>query len=135
MTEQFQITLSPKSRSFHLVTDEILRQIDLPEKGILNLFIQHTSAGLSINENCDPDVRLDLESIFNNMIPENMPYYKHIYEGSDDMPSHAKSIIVGPSLTIPVINKRLNIGVWQGIYLCEFRNHAGDRKIIATTIS
>ncbi|MDO5329337.1 MAG: secondary thiamine-phosphate synthase enzyme YjbQ [Coriobacteriia bacterium] len=133
MTEQYNISLNAKQRGFNLITNEI--NIPLPEKGILNLFIQHTSAGLAISENYDPDVQVDLENIFNHLVPENQPYYTHTIEGSDDMPSHAKSILVGPSLSIPIQNGKLALGTWQGIYLCEFRNHADPRKLIATIIS
>lgn len=108
--------------------------IELPQAGLLNLFIKHTSAALSINENADPDVRTDLESIFNRLVREREPYYCHTFEGYDDMPAHAKSIITGMSLTIPITGGRLNLGTWQGIYLCEFRNHGGPRRIVATII-
>ena len=107
----------------------------MPEKGLLHVFIQHTSAGLSINENADPSVRVDFEQIFNRLVPENQPYYTHTYEGSDDMPSHVKSSLVGSSVSIPITDYRLNLGTWQGIYLCEFRNHGGRRKLLATLIS
>ena len=106
----------------------------LPDKGMLNLLIKHTSAALALNENADPDVRRDLESIFDRLVPENAPYYLHTDEGPDDMPSHAKAVIVGSSLTIPITNGRLNLGTWQGVYLCEFRNYGGSRKIVATII-
>lgn len=106
----------------------------MPRTGILHLLIKHTSAALALNENADPDVRRDLAAIFDRMVPENAPYYLHTDEGSDDMPSHAKSVIVGSSLTIPVTEGRLNTGIWQGIYLCEFRNHGGSRRIVATII-
>ena len=108
--------------------------IKLPQAGLLNLFIKHTSAALSINENADPDVRTDLESIYNRLVREREPYYFHTFEGDDDMPAHAKSIITGMSLTIPITGGRLNLGTWQGIYLCEFRNHGGPRRIVATII-
>jgi secondary thiamine-phosphate synthase enzyme len=132
---QKEITLQPKSRGFHLITDELLRQIiELKSLniGTLHLFIKHTSASLTINENADPTVRNDLESHFNVLVPENAPYYQHTYEGSDDMPAHIKSTIIGTCQTIPVSNGALNLGIWQGIYLCEHRNHAGKRTIIAT---
>ena len=102
---------------------------------MLNLLIKHTSAALALNENADPNVRRDLNEIFNRLVPENAPYYIHTFEGADDMPAHAKSVLVGPSLTIPVTNGRLNLGTWQGIYLCEFRNHGGPRRVVATIIS
>ena len=135
MIEQIEIKLSPRKRGFHLITCEISSLLPtLPKKGLLNLFIKHTSCALAINENADPDVRLDLETIFNKIVPENAPYYMHTLEGSDDMPAHAKSVIVGTSLSIPITNGRLNLGTWQGIYLCEFRNYGGARRIVATII-
>ena len=135
MIEQIEIKLSPRKRGFHLITGEISSLLPtLPKKGLLNLFIKHTSCALAINENADPDVRLDLESIFNKIVPENAPYYMHTLEGSDDMPAHAKSVIVGTSLSIPITNGRLNLGTWQGIYFCEFRNYGGARRIVATII-
>lgn len=135
MVAQTEFSLKAKPRGFHLVTQEVLKSLQqLPETGMLNLFIKHTSAALSINENADPDVRTDMESIFNNMIKERQPYYEHVLEGDDDMPAHAKSVIVGPSITIPITNGKLNLGTWQGIYLCEFRNYGGARRIVATVI-
>lgn len=135
MVAQKEFTLAPRRRGFHLVTEEIMRNLPpLPETGILNLFIKHTSAALSINENADPDVQTDMETIFNHLVKEREPYYRHTCEGDDDMPAHAKSTLVGASLTIPVTNGRLNMGIWQGIYLCEFRNRGGGRKIVATVI-
>lgn len=135
MIQQTVFTLKPRSRGFHLVTDEILRMLPaLPQTGMLNLFIQHTSAALSINENADPDVRTDLEAIFNRIVKEREPYYEHTLEGDDDMPAHAKSSMVGVSLNIPITNGRLNMGTWQGIYLCEFRNRGGGRRIVATIL-
>ena len=132
---QKEIRLQPKSRGFHLITSEI--EAELPElkeisAGILKVFIKHTSAGLTINENADPTVREDFESHINKMVPENMPYYKHTYEGADDMPAHIKSSLMGSSVEIPVTNGRLNLGTWQGIYLGEFRNHGGARKLVLT---
>ena len=112
-----------------------MRQLSkLPQKGLLNLLIKHTSAALALNENADPDVRHDLRTIFDRLVPESAPHYLHTDEGSDDMPSHAKSVIVGSSLTLPITNGHLNLGTWQGIYLCEFRNYGGPRKIIATVV-
>ena len=135
MIEQIEIKLSSRSRGIHLITNELIRILPkLPNKGLLNLFVKHTSCALAINENADPDVRNDLETIFNKMVPENAPYYLHTLEGSDDMPAHAKSVLVGTSLSIPITNGRLNTGTWQGIYLCEFRNYGGARKIVATII-
>jgi len=132
---QKEIRLSPKSRGFHLVTREITRQ--LPELGALqvglaHIFIQHTSASLTLNENADPTVRVDMESHFNELAPENAPYYRHTYEGPDDMPAHIKAALLGSSLTIPISNGRLNLGTWQGIYLCEHRNHARGRRLVVT---
>jgi secondary thiamine-phosphate synthase enzyme len=135
MIQQTTFSLRARSRCFHLVTEEVLRQLPaLPQTGLLNLFIQHTSAALSINENADPDVRTDMESIFNHMVKEREPYYEHTFEGADDMPAHAKSSIIGPSLTIPISGGRLNLGTWQGIYLCEFRNYGGSRRVVATIL-
>ena len=136
MIKQKEITLSNYPRGYHLITNEIERVLsDLPETGLLHIFIKHTSAGLTINENADPSVRTDFETIFNNLVPENEPYYTHTMEGSDDMPAHIKSSIVGTSVLIPVKNGKLNIGTWQGIYLCEFRNHSGRRKLVLTVYS
>lgn len=104
----------------------------LPDVGLLNLFIKHTSAALTINENADPDVRVDMKSIFDRLVKEREPYYTHTFEGDDDMPAHAKASIIGPSVTIPIAHGRLNLGTWQGIYLCEFRDYGGARKIVAT---
>jgi len=132
---QKKINMQARCRGFHLVTAEIVQE--LPELrqlniGLLHLFIQHTSASLAINENADPDVRADMEAYFNHAVAENEPYYRHVLEGSDDMPAHLKTVILGGELTIPINNGRLQMGVWQGIYLCEHRNSAGNRKIIAT---
>lgn len=135
MIQQVEITLRPHVRGFHPVTEEIVRQLPpLPQTGLLNLFIQHTSAALSINENCDPDVRDDMEQIFNRLIRERESWYTHTLEGWDDMPAHAKSTMIGVSLSVPVTRGQLNLGTWQGIYLCEFRNHGGPRRIVATII-
>lgn len=135
MLEQIEIKLSPRKRGFHLITNELTSLLPkLPKKGLLNLFIKHTSCALSINENADPDVRLDLETVFNKMVPENAPYYMHTLEGSDDMPAHVKSVVVGTSLSIPITDGKLNLGTWQGIYLCEFRNYGGARRVVATII-
>ena len=133
MWQQVEFQLQPKRRGFHLVTGEVLRHLPaLPRVGLLHLFVKHTSAALSINENADPDVRSDLESIFNRMVKEREPYYLHTLEGDDDMPAHAKSVIVGPSIVVPVTEGKLNLGTWQGIYLCEFRDYGGARSIVAT---
>lgn len=132
---QKQITLDGKSRGFHLITREI--QSQLPELqdydvGLAHVFIQHTSASLALNENADPTVRADLEQHFNRMAPENAPYYRHTMEGSDDMPAHIKAVLLGPSVTLPVKSGRFNLGTWQGIYLCEHRNHGGRRRLVIT---
>lgn len=133
MIEQYEISLPAFSRGFHLITHEVIRGIgQLPAKGILHVFIKHTSAALSINENADPSVRVDFESVFNRLIPENEPYLTHTLEGPDDMPAHIKSALVGSSVSIPISNGKLNLGTWQGIYLCEFRNNGGNRKLVAT---
>lgn len=133
MIKQYNFDLKPYKRGFHLVTSEILRNIpNLPQQGILNLFIQHTSCAICINENADPTVRIDFESFFDRLVPEPSTYFKHTLEGIDDMPAHIKSSIIGQSLSIPVIDSYLALGTWQGIYLCEFRENAGSRSILAT---
>lgn len=134
MINQIEFRLSAKRRGCHLVTREILDNLPkpLPVAGLLNLFVQHTSCALSINENADPDVRSDMEKIINHIVKENEPYYSHVLEGADDMPAHAKSSLFGVSITIPITDGRLNLGIWQGIYLCEFRDHGGPRSIVAT---
>ncbi|MCR4835425.1 MAG: secondary thiamine-phosphate synthase enzyme YjbQ [Bacteroidaceae bacterium] len=135
MIQQIEITLKAMPRGFHLVTGEIMRQLPpLPRTGLINIFTQHTSCGLSINENCDPDVRADMETIFNRLVPEGRSDYQHTLEGLDDMPAHAKSVLSGVSLTIPITNGRLNLGTWQGIYFCEYRNYGGSRRLIVTII-
>jgi len=133
--EQKEIKLQSNERGFCLVTSQVLNQIPeiLDYKiGILQLFIKHTSASLAINENADPTVRMDLESHFNIIIPENAPYYRHTTEGADDMPAHIKSVIIGSSISIPISRGSLNLGTWQGIYLCEHRNHPSTRRVVAT---
>ena len=133
MITQTTFTLSAQRRGFHLITHEVLKHLPpLPKIGVLHLFITHTSAALSLNENADPDVQTDLGAIFDRLVREREPYYTHNCEGDDDMPAHAKSSLVGASLTIPITNGHLNMGVWQGIYLCEFRTHASGRHIVAT---
>ena len=132
---QKEINLKAKNRGFHLVTNEIISQ--LPEitdfrVGLANIFIQHTSASLTINENADPTVRDDFESYFNEIVAENKPYFKHTYEGPDDMPAHLKGSMMGFDINIPITSGQLNLGTWQGIYLCEHRNHGGSRRIIVT---
>lgn len=133
--QQAKFTLAAKPRGFHLITEDILKQ--LPEihnyqVGLLHLFLQHTSASLTINENADPTVRMDMESHFNQFVPERQPYYKHDYEGDDDMPAHIKSSTLGCQITIPISHGRLMLGTWQGVYLGEHRDHGGGRSIIAT---
>lgn len=135
MVTQTTFTLRPRGRGFHLVTDEVLAHLPaLPETGLLLLFIRHTSAGLTLNENADSDVQVDMGTIFDRLVPERQPYYRHTLEGDDDMPAHAKSTLVGASVTVPITGGRLNLGMWQGIYLCEFRNRASGRHIVATVI-
>ena len=135
MTDQTEITLKSRERGFHLITEEVENQLDLPEKGILQVFIKHTSAGLTINENADPSVRSDFNTFFNDFVPEDYPKFEHTMEGPDDMPAHIKSALVGTSVSIPISNHRLNLGTWQGIYLCEFRNRGGSRKVVVTVMS
>lgn len=132
---QKRIQVGAKPRGFHLVTREIVNQlpeIGRIETGLAHVFLQHTSASLAINENADADVRLDLESYFSRVVPENEPYFRHTLEGPDDMPAHIKAVMLGSSLTIPITDGQLALGIWQGVYLCEHRNHAGSRTIIVT---
>lgn len=132
---QQEFSLKARTRGFHLISDEIdqqLKSIEKIECGLLHLFIKHSSASLTINENADPTVRSDMEQHFNIIAPERAPYYQHTYEGDDDMPAHIKSSLLGASLSIPITNGRLNLGIWQGIYLGEHRDHAGSRTIVAT---
>ena len=134
MIQQTTFSLSAKRRGCHLITREVVEHLPqpLPQAGLLNLFVQHTSCALTINENADPDVRTDLSQIMDRLVREREPYYDHTMEGPDDMPAHAKSSLFGVSLTIPITDGRLALGTWQGIYLCEFRNHGGNRRIVAT---
>ena len=134
---QKELSIKSKGRGFHLITDEILGQIDEIrdiKAGIAHIFIKHTSASITLNENADPTVRSDMEKHFNKMVPENAPYYDHTTEGSDDMPAHIKSAILGSSVSVPVKNGDFNLGTWQGIYLCEHRNRGGSRRIVVTII-
>ncbi len=136
MVEQLEITLPEYKRGFHLITSFIEKHLPkLPEKGLLHVIVQHTSAGLTLNENADPSVRHDFEQFINKLVPENANYFSHTLEGSDDMPAHLKSSIFGQSITIPITDGRMNLGTWQGIYLCEFRNHGGRRTLVATIMS
>ncbi len=135
MWQQLEIILIARKRGFHLITDEVEKQlIDLTkiQHGILHLFIKHSSASLTINENADPTVRTDMEKHFNVIAPERAPYYQHIYEGDDDMPAHIKSSLLGSSITIPITKGHLNLGIWQGIYLGEHRDNGSSRTVIAT---
>jgi secondary thiamine-phosphate synthase enzyme len=135
MIQQVEFSLPSFERGYHLVTSEIERCLEnLPNVGMVNLLVKHTSAGLSLNENADPSVRWDFEAFMNKLIPENDPLFTHVMEGEDDMPAHLKSALIGASITIPVKNGRLNLGTWQGIYLCEFRNRGGARRVVATII-
>ncbi|HMQ87319.1 MAG TPA: secondary thiamine-phosphate synthase enzyme YjbQ [Flavilitoribacter sp.] len=130
---QKSFQLKPYPRGYHLITGEVYSYMhELPSRGLLHLFIQHTSAALAINENADPSVRKDFESVFNHIVPENMPFLTHTLEGPDDMPAHIKAAMIGSSVTIPITGSRFNLGTWQGIYLCEFRNNGGARQLVAT---
>lgn len=136
MVQQLEITLPVFKRGYHLVTDLIQQQLPpLPEKGLINILIQHTSAAISLNENADPSVRVDFETFMNKLVPENDRSFTHTLEGSDDMPAHLKSSLIGASINIPITNHRLNLGTWQGIYLCEFRNSGGRRRLVVTIMS
>lgn len=136
MVQQVNIKLPPFPRGFHLVTHLVEQQLpSLPSTGVLHLFIQHTSAGITINENADPTVRDDFNEFFNRLVQERQPWFRHNYEGDDDMPAHLKASLVGFNVTIPIINGALNLGTWQGIYLCEFRNRGGVRRIIASIVT
>ncbi|TNE51344.1 MAG: YjbQ family protein [Deltaproteobacteria bacterium] len=136
MVEQVRLRLPAFARGYHLITEHVERALpDLPEKGLLHVFIQHTSAGITINENADPSVRVDFETIMNRLVPEGLPEYTHTMEGLDDMPAHVKAALLGNSLTIPITNGRMNLGIWQGIYLCEFRNRASGRHLVLTVMS
>ena len=135
MTQQYELSLPPFPRGYHIITSLVIAKLkDLPMTGIMQVFIKHTSAGLSLNENADPSVRDDFESFMNKLVPEDDPVYSHIFEGSDDMPAHLKSSLIGSSVSIPIHKGRLNLGTWQGIYLCEFRDHGGSRKLVLTVI-
>lgn len=136
MIRHHDILLRPYSRGYHLVTHEVLSGIQsLPEEGIFHLFIKHTSAAICLNENADASVRIDFESIFNHLVPENLPFLEHTIEGPDDMPAHIKAALIGSSISVPIRGGRLDLGTWQGIYLCEFRNHGGSRRLVASIYS
>ena len=135
MVFQKEVTLPAFRRGYHLITRFILEQLpELPETGLLNILVKHTSAGITINENADPTVRSDFERFMNKMIPEGDPVYEHTDEGDDDMPAHLKSSVIGASINIPITRHRLNLGTWQGIYFCEFRNYGGPRKLVLTVL-
>lgn len=134
---QKEFSLKPRPRGFHIVTDEVLSnlpELSVIQAGLAHIFIKHTSVSLSINENEDPSVRTDMETHFNVMVPEDARYYEHTLEGPDDMTSHIKASIIGSGVTIPITKGRLNLGTWQGIYLCEHRNNGGSRKIVVTLV-
>lgn len=137
MIEQKEFSLAPMHRGCHLITGEIMRHLPraLPKAGLLNIFVMHTSCGLTINKNADLDVRTDMDKILDHLEPENQPYYDHTMMGVDDMPAHVKSSIMGVSLTIPISDGKLNLGTWQGVYLCEFRDYGGQRTIVLTIYS
>ena len=136
MTTHFEFQLPPMPRGYHIITGHIIQHLgELPQSGVLHVFIKHTSAGLTINENADPDVRVDFETFFNKIAPENMPGIVHTIEGPDDMPAHIKASLVGSNVCIPIIDGRLALGTWQGIFLCEFRNRGGGRKLVASIVS
>ena len=134
MIKQIEFRLPAMKRGCHLITSEIVRRLPqpLPECALVNIFVKHTSCALSVNENADPDVRVDLNAVLDRLPPENAPFYPHPFGGPDDMPAHAKSSLLGVSLTVPVSGGRLNLGTWQGIYLCEFRDYGGPRFIVIT---
>lgn len=136
MVELYEFSLGPFARGFHIVTDDVVRHLGkMPEAGVLHLFIKHTSAGLCINENYDSDVLDDFSTFYDRLVPEYFPGMKHTTEGPDDMPAHIKSVFTGSSVTIPISGHRLCLGTWQGIYLCEFRNNATARQLVATIIT
>jgi secondary thiamine-phosphate synthase enzyme len=136
VVSQKEIVLSGYKRGFHLITSLIEAHIkDFQSNGLLNIFVKHTSAGITLNENADPSVRHDFENTINKLVPENLPFYTHISEGYDDLPSHIKSSLIGNEITVPIINGRMNLGIWQGILFCEFRNRPSRRTLILTFIS
>jgi len=136
MIKHYHFSLKPQARGYHIITNEILQNItELPSSGLLNVFIHHTSAAITINEAADPDVLVDFESVFNHIVPENLPFLTHTMEGPDDMPAHIKAAMIGHSIQLPIIDGKLALGTWQGIYLCEFRNRGGSRGLTATVYS
>lgn len=136
MIKQHEINLNGYRRGFHLITSLIEKSLpNLPKEGLLNILVKHTSAGITTNENADPSVRHDFNTFVNDMVPENYPRFTHTLEGDDDMPAHLKASLIGQSITIPITNGRLNLGTWQGIYFCEFRNHGGTRRLVLTVYS
>ncbi len=136
MVSQIHLTIPAKAKGFHLITSEVLKALEnLPAAGLLHIHILHTSAGLALNENADLTVRKDMDKAFDELAPENRPFYQHTVEGPDDMPAHIKSVLTGSSVTIPITNGKLNLGTWQGIYLCEFRTEATPRKMVMTILS
>ena len=136
MIKQFEFKLPAYPKGFHLITQMVTDRLsELPDSGLVHILLKHTSAGITLNENADPSVRTDFESFINKLIPENDPVYTHIFEGADAMPAHLKSSLIGQTLMIPVTNGHLNLGTWQGIYLCEFRNHGGPRRLVITIFS
>ena len=136
MIKQFEFKLPAYPKGYHLITQMVTDRLsELPDSGLVHILLKHTSAGITLNENADPSVRTDFESFINKLIPENDPVYTHIFEGADDMPAHLKSSLIGQTLMIPVTNGHLNLGTWQGIYLCEFRNHGGPRRLVITIYS
>ena len=133
MVQQLAFQLPSRRRGYHVITQEVLRELpELPRAGILHLFIQHTSAAITVNEAADPDVLTDFESVFNHLVPENLPFLVHTMEGPDDMPAHIKAAMIGHSVTLPITDGKINLGTWQGLYLCEFRNRAAGRRLVAT---
>ena len=136
MIVQEEIIIGPVSKGFHNIDRQIINAVgSFPETGMINIFVKHTSAGLMINENADPDVRADMKTLLDKIAPENAPYYLHTMEGSDDMPAHFKSSVLGQSLNIPITNGQMNMGTWQSVFFCEFRNHGGKRKVVITVYS
>lgn len=133
MIQHYQVSLPPFARGYHLITDLVVNAITTwPEQGLLHVFIKHTSAALCINENADPTVRTDFEKVFNMLVPENLPFLDHDYEGPDDMPAHIKAAMIGTSVSMPIVNGKVDLGTWQGVFLCEFRNRGGSRKLVLT---